>query len=105
MGIFFVFISVIIVMTYFETKSSPQNFSAKSNSKSDAILLFSKIVIVHIFGFFGSESNTWVLSVIMFLLALYMFYSYNEDRQYYNSKIMKIYLIVTLIFLWNTAVL
>ncbi len=93
-------------MTYFETKFTSQNCSAKRNSKSDIVLLVSKLIIVLLFGFFGNNGdNSWLLAIVLFLLAFFIYITYQEEQPYYNPKIMKMYNIVTAIFLWNTIVL
>jgi PAS domain-containing protein len=104
-SITFIILCIIIQLTYFETKSSTQNFSAKNNSKPDVVMLIVKIITVLLFGFFGSETNNWVLIVVSFILACFMFFNYYEEQPYYNVKIMKIYLIITGIYLWNCLVL
>jgi hypothetical protein len=104
-SIIFIILCLIIQLTYFETKSTSQNYAAKSNSKSDVIMLVVKIITVLLFGFFGNESNSWILIVVTFILSCFMFFSYFEEQPYYNYKIMKMYLIITGIYLWNCLVL
>lgn len=89
-SICFIIICFIVQMTYFETKSSTNNHSAKSNSKSDVLMLFSKIIILLIFGFFGEESYQWILICILFFLSAFMFFSYYEQMPFYNTKMMKV---------------
>ena len=86
----FIVICIIVQMTYFETKTSTHNHSAKSNSKSDVLMLISKIIILLVFGFFGETNNQWILICILFFLSALMFFSYYEDKPFYNSKMMKV---------------
>lgn len=87
-----IIISIIVKLTYFETKTSANHnhYTAKGNSKSDVFILISKIIIVLLFGFIGNNDNSWVLIVIMLFLAAFMFASYYENRPYYNNRIMKV---------------
>lgn len=86
----FIIICIIVQMTYFETKTSTHNHSAKSNSNSDVFMLIAKILILWVFGFFASESNQWILICVLFFLSAIMFFSFYEDRPFYNSKMMKV---------------
>lgn len=87
----FIIICIIVQMTYFETKTSTHNHSAKSNSNSDVFMLIAKILILLVFGFFGTESNQWILICVLFFLSAIMFFSYYEDKPFYNSKMMKVF--------------
>ncbi len=77
-------------MTYFETKTSTNNYSAKSNSKSDVLILLSKIIILIIFAFFCEIRNQWILICILFFLSGFMFFSYYEEKPFYNIRMMKV---------------
>ena len=87
---FLVIICLIVQMTYFETKSSPDNFSAKANSKSDVLLLISKIIILISFTFFVDTDNQWILIAILFFTSAFTFYTYYENMPYYNMQVMKV---------------
>jgi len=89
-SIFFIVICLIIQMTFFETKSSPENVSAKANSKADVLFLITKIIILILFTFFGEIDNQWILIFILMCLSAFTFYSYFETMPYYNFKIMKV---------------
>jgi len=86
----FIIICIIVQMTYFETKTSTHNHSAKSNSNSDVFVLLAKIIILLVFGFFQAVENQWILIVVLFFLSAFMFFSYYEDRPFYNIKMMKV---------------
>jgi hypothetical protein len=92
-------------MTYYETKTSSQNQSARSNSKSEVFMLISKIITILLFSFLRNESSQWILIIVTFFLSGFMFFSYYEGRPYYNDTIMKVYLVSTSIYFWNTFVL
>lgn len=104
-SIAFILICVIVQLTYFETKTSTHNQSAKSNSKSDVFMLFCKFASAILFAFLESDSSEWILIIILFFLSAFMFISYYEERPYYNDKMMKVFLVVTGIYFWNTLVL
>lgn len=80
-------------MTFFETKSSTHNHSAKSNSKSDVFMLISKVLTLLLFEFFEENNNQWVLTTVIFFLSAFTFFTYFEEMPYYNDRIMKVRLI------------
>lgn len=98
LSIGFIIICIIVEMTYFETKSSTHNHSAKSNSKSDVFMLISKIIIILIFGFFGNSANQWILICVLFFLSAFIFFSYYEEMPFYDMKMMKVKLIFYFLF-------
>ncbi len=100
-SIAFVLICVVVQLTYYETKTSTHNQSAKSSSKSDVFMLLCKIISVLLFGFFGQVSSQWILIIIIFFLSSFMFISYYDERPYYSDKIMKVYLVCTGLYLWT----
>ena len=90
LSVSFIVVCLIIQMTYFETKSSTHNPSAKSNSKSDVLMLISKIIILLIFGLFEQTNNQWVLIAVIFFLSAFMFFTYYEEMPYHNEKMIKV---------------
>jgi len=89
-SIFFVIVCLFIVMTYFETKSSTHNQSAKANSKADVFVLISKVLILLLFNFFEESNNQWVLIAVTFFLSAYIFFTFYEEMPYYNNRLMKV---------------
>lgn len=85
-------------MTYYETKTSTHNHMAKANSKSDVFLLISKVIILVIFSFFEEVQNQWVLIVVNFCVSAFIFFSFYEERPFYNDKMMKVYFIYLFIY-------
>jgi hypothetical protein len=104
-SIAFVLICVIVQLTYYETKTSTHNQSAKSSSKSDVFMLLCKIISVLLFGFIENKSSQWILIIVIFFLSAFMFISYYEERPYYSDKIMKVYLVCTGLYLWTITCL
>jgi hypothetical protein len=104
-SVLFVFICLIVQLTYYETKSSTQNQTAKRSSRSDVFMLICKIITVLVFGFLSGEASEWILIITLFVLAAFMLHSYYDERPYYNDKVMKVYLVSTAIFLWSCTAL
>jgi hypothetical protein len=104
-SVFFVFICLIVQLTYYETKSSTQNQTAKRSSRSDVFMLICKVITVIAFGFLSGEASEWILIIILFVLAAFMLHSYYDERPYYNDKVMKVYLVCNGIFLWSSTAL
>ena len=86
----FVGISLVVQMTYYETKYSISNITAKSNSKSEVFVLFSKIIILICFIFFEEITNQWILIVILFFLSGLIFLFYYEEKPFYSNQIMQV---------------
>ena len=93
-SIFFVVICIIIQITFFDTKSSINNPSAKANSKSDVFMLINKVLTLLLFEFLEEFNNQWVLITAIFFLSAFTFFSYYEEMPYYNDRIMKVILIL-----------
>jgi len=89
-SIFFIILCIIVQMTFFETKFSTVNHSAKSNSKADVFKLISKILTLILFQFFEEKNNQWVLIIVIFFLSAIMFFTYFEEMPYYNDRMMKV---------------
>ena len=92
-------------MTYFETNSSKNNQSAKYDCISDLILLISKIICVLIFSFFSNNSSEWVLIGVTLVFSAAIFYTFYDEKPYYDDKMSKLYLSATGIFFWNSLIL
>ena len=73
-------------------------------SSSSSPVLGSYTISV-LFGLFGQKSSEWILIIIIFFLSASIFFSYLEERPYYDEKIMKAYLVTTGLYFWNNIVL
>lgn len=53
----FVIICIVVSITYYESKTSHNNHSARINSRAGVFLLVSKIISILLFGFFNKVSH------------------------------------------------
>ena len=89
-SISFILISLIVQLTYFETKPSSKNPMSKSNSKFDVFMLISKIIILITFNLIGYESNHWILIFILFFISGFMFFLLYENSPFYKKSIKQV---------------
>jgi hypothetical protein len=104
-AIFLVLISLLTKMAYYETKLSSQNQTAKLTSSPEVFLLLSKFILILIYGIARSVSSQWLLIIITFVLAYFIFDTFNQTRPFFNHTIMKTHLVCWGLFFWNTIVI
>jgi len=86
-------------------RNSHKNPLAKSNANSDVFMTISKIINVLLFSFIRTQDQQWVNVIGMVVLSIWMFLNYNSYMPYYNTTMLKVYLIMTGVYCWNTLVL
>ncbi len=84
-------ICFFVEKTYYETKNSSLNISAKSGSKADIFLLINKLLTISIYFLFDETINQWILIGSIFFISASTFFFYFDEMPYYNNKLMKVY--------------
>lgn len=101
----FIIISMIVALTYFESKSSSHDISARVNSRSDVFIILMKISLIYIFAFLLDKSYQWLIIVVLMILSSTAFLNFRNHWPYYSDKMNKFFCIITGIFLWGNFVL
>ena len=101
----FIIISLIVSLTYFESKSASHDISARVNSRADVFIIFLKIVLIYIFAFIPYVTYHWFIIVVLIIVSFVAFYNFRNNWPYYSDKMNKFFCILTGIFLWANVVL
>lgn len=101
----FIIISLIVSLTYFESKNSSHDTSARVNSRADVFIVFMKIVCIYIFAFIPYEEYHWLVIAVLLILSFTAFFNYRNSWPYYNDKMTKFLCVLTGIFAWGNVCL
>jgi glucose uptake protein GlcU len=86
----FVIICIVVSITYYESKTSHNNHSARIHSRADVFLLISKIISILLFAFFNQDNLQWILVFAIFILSAFMYLNYYLYKPYYNQSVQNV---------------
>lgn len=90
-SILFILICAVVQLTFYEVKISIDNNEAKTNSKADVFSLIVQICLIIMYSFMIGQNNLqWIVIILTFILALFQFYIFYDERPFYEDKIMTV---------------
>ena len=101
----FINISLVVGFTYYETKSTSNDPSARTNSRVDMMSILQKIICIVLFTFFQTDEYRWLLCIVLIILSAIIYYKMSHERPYYNETIADIWNVLTGLFVWTNLCL
>jgi len=90
-SILFISICAVVQLTFYEVKISIENTDAKTNSKADVFSLIVQLCLIIMYSFMVSHQNLqWIVIIFTFILSLFQFYIFYDERPFYEDKIMTV---------------
>lgn len=90
-SILFISICLVVQLTFYEVKISIDNTDAKTNSKADVFSLIVQLCLIIMYSFMVSQPNLqWIVIIFTFILSLFQFYIFYDERPFYEDKIMTV---------------
>lgn len=87
----FLIICIIVAISFFECSEVSEEFEAKENSRSDIVMILSKLVSTVIFSFFNDEKYDWFLILVILILSSWQFFKHFTEKPNHNH-ILQVYL-------------
>jgi len=100
-SLIFIFISVVVALTFFDNQSTSNDISAKVNSRADVFFISMKIILIYTYAFFSNEDYQWVIIILLLILSYIGYYNYAYNWPYYNDKMNKYFAVLNGVFFWN----
>jgi hypothetical protein len=101
----FIIISLIVSLTYFESKSASHDISARVNSRADVVIIIMKIILIYMFAFLANKDYHWFIIVVLLIVSFTSYFNYRNSWPYYNDKMNKFFCVITGVFVWANVVL
>ena len=101
----FIVISMVVALTYYESKSKSNDPSARQNSRADIFVLSVKIILNYLFTFFTKDEYIWFLITVLVTLSTITYLKFRYGWPYYNEKVSKVFNMTTGLFSWTSWVL
>ena len=105
LSIIFVVISVVVSLTYFESRSSSHDLAAKVTSRADVYIVVMKTILLYLFAFLAQQQYHWFIIVVLIILSYIAYFNYRQDWPYFNDKMNIFFCALTGLFLWGNLVL
>lgn len=102
-SLIFCIISVLFLSALYDTRIKKDTLNAKICLQYDKLSIFIKILICVLFCFFDSQ-NDWILIVVLFLLAIILFYSYYYTKPFLNNTLYLLNFFSVSVFLWASFI-
>ena len=102
--IVFVIMAIIVALTYFESRITSNDPTARSDPRADVCFIGNKIVLQVSFAFLP-ESYQWPMVIMIFVGGLCIFYFYQYEDPYYNETVSKMFKILSAYYLWTSTLL
>lgn len=68
-SIFFIATCLIVSLTFFKSRSTSNDASARINSRTDTFILFEKIILNYVYAYLSKEQYHWFLIVLLIVLS------------------------------------
>ncbi len=104
-SVIFVLISLIVTLTFYETKTLTANAGSRVSSRTDFFLILYKIVCIIMFAFFYEREYNWVLTFILIFGSTFNYFQCKKERPYYHEGIAILWNITNAVYLWVNTVL
>jgi len=98
--IVFVGISLVVVLTLFETKSSSNDASARTHSRNEFYQNVFKFISVILTTFFTYNDFRWVLAIYMLIGSIVLYIKFKNEKPYYNDIANRIIEVTYCLFMW-----
>lgn len=102
--ILFVGICAIVAYAFFEPGMTSDDRTARQDSKGEVAFIINKVTCQLMYCFLGSNES-WILVIITFLLAVWLFYEYNFEDPFYDYEVGKFYSIISTYYLYANLML
>jgi len=104
-SIIFIIISLVVSMTYFESRSTSNDLAAKVSARADVFIVVMKTILLYIFAFLVRQQYHWFIIAVLIILSFIAYYNYRINWPYFNDKMNVFFCALTAIFLWANLVL
>jgi len=101
----FIIISLVVALTYFESKSASHDISARVNSRADVFIILMKIILIYIFAFLPYPEYHWFIIAVLLIVSFTAYFNYRNNWPYYSDRMNKFFCALTGIFLWANVIL
>jgi len=100
----FIIISLVVALTYFESKSASHDISARVNSRADVFIILMKIILIYIFAFLPYPEYHWFIIAVLLIVSFTAYFNYRNNWPYYSDRMNKFFCALTGIFLWANVI-
>ena len=83
-------ISLIVSLTYFESKSSSHEISARVNSRADTMVIVMKFLLIYIYAFLYKEEYHWFIIAVLLIVSFTSYSNYRNGWPYYSDRMNKL---------------
>jgi len=104
-SIIFILISLVVSLTYFESRSTSNDLAAKVTSRADVFIVVMKTILLYIFAFLARDSYHWFIIALLVVVSAIAYFNYHTNLPYYNDRMNTFFLALTALFLWGNLVL
>lgn len=98
-------ISLIVSLTYFESKGASHDISARVNSRADTFIIFLKIVLIYLYAFLVSTSYHWLIIAALLILSITNYFNFRTSWPYYSDHMNKFFCVLSGIFVYGNLCL
>ena len=85
-SIFFVTITFLVVLIYFECLQNSNDPSARVSSRPNFFFLLYEVVLIIAFTFLNDETNDYILIALLLVGSLMIFAKFHFNSPYYNEE-------------------
>jgi hypothetical protein len=104
-SIIFILIAFVVSLTYFESRSTSNDLTAKVTSRADVYIVIMKTILLYMFSFLVRVQFHWFIIVLLIILSAIAYFNYRTNWPYYNDKMNVFFCALTALFLWGNLVL
>ena len=101
----FLIISIIVSLTFFETKTSSNSANARINARSETLLLSFKVIMIFLTTLFTDPSFQWLIAIILLIGGGLIFFRIRSERPFYNDIVNKYVDVLNGVYFWGSFIL
>lgn len=104
-SIIFIVISVVVSLTYFESRATSNDLAAKVTSRADVFIVVMKTILLYLFAFLAKDAYHWFIIAVLIIVSYIAYFNYRTNWPYFNDRMNVFFCALTGLFLWGNLVL
>ena len=104
-SVIFVVISMVVSLTYFESRSTSNDLAAKVTARADIFVVVMKTILLYVYAFLAAPVYHWFVIAVLVIVSFVAYYSYRVNWPYFNDRMNVFFCGLTGLFLWANLVL
>jgi hypothetical protein len=104
-SVIFIVISMVVSLTYFESRSTSNDLAAKVTARADVFVVIMKTILLYLFAFLAKAQYHWFIIAVLIIVSFIAYYNYRFNWPYFNDRMNVFFCALTGLFLWANLVL